>query len=94
MPTITQNFLGITNNITQLIDMIQSNGQMIEQNREDIDNNKDSIDDLSMAPLGTIIAWVPKPSQAAVEFIDLPDGWVRCDGSLIPPSGLDNSLQI
>ena len=37
------------------------------------------------APLGTITAWVAFPStNGTVPPVALPDGWRRCDGSLIP----------
>ena len=36
-------------------------------------------------PLGTIIAWVIKPEKGANYSATLLDGWMRCDGSLIPP---------
>ena len=42
-----------------------------------------SVSDLHLAPIGTITAWVTKPVEDA-ESEELPDGWVRCDGSTIP----------
>jgi len=38
----------------------------------------------NLVPLGTIIAWVPKPTKGWDGMVDLPDGWVRCDGATIP----------
>jgi len=40
-----------------------------------------------MSPIGTISAWVTKPS-ANGQTMDLPNGWVRCDGSTIPQPSL------
>ena len=40
------------------------------------------IEELHEAPLGSITAWVTKPSSDGLEA-SLPDGWQRCDGSLI-----------
>ena len=37
----------------------------------------------SDAPLGTIIAWVPRNNKSLNDNIDLPDGWLPCDGSAI-----------
>ena len=37
----------------------------------------------SDAPLGTITAWVPKKDKNSNDNIDLPDGWLPCDGSAI-----------
>ena len=38
---------------------------------------------LSEVPVGTITAWILNVKDAD-KFADLPDGWVRCDGSIIP----------
>ena len=46
---------------------------------------------LLIPPLGTIMAWVPKPSADASP-ISLPDGWVECDGQLIT-EGIWNNLR-
>ena len=36
-------------------------------------------------PIGTILAWTLKvDDDDTVEAVDLPDGWMRCDGSTIP----------
>ena len=43
------------------------------------------MDKLVVMPLGTIIAWVIKPEKDADHSATLLDGWMRCDGSLIPP---------
>ena len=37
---------------------------------------------LHLAPVGTISAWVPRPPGG--EAVELPEGWVRCDGATIP----------
>ena len=44
------------------------------------------INSLHLAPIGTISAWVTKPTKETKEdkLVDLPEGWVRCDGSTIP----------
>ena len=36
----------------------------------------------SASPLGTILAWVPKP-ETSLAAEALPDGWLPCDGSTI-----------
>ena len=78
----------ITNNITQLSQEIDDNRKDIGINKDRIDNNKESIDNLEMAPVGTIIAWVPKPTKGSSETVDIPDGWVKCDGSIIPKGSI------
>jgi len=35
-------------------------------------------------PLGTILSWVPKPLPATPHQETIPDGWVYCDGGVIP----------
>ena len=37
----------------------------------------------SDAPLGTITAWIPKHAKDASVALDLPDGWLPCDGRAI-----------
>jgi len=90
----------IRDNITELTEMIQTNTENIATNTENIgtntenigtnteniETNTENINALSVAPIGTIIAWVTKPSKETSNelVVDLPDGWVRCDGSTIP----------
>jgi len=43
------------------------------------------VEGLTMAPIGTIVAWSPKPNKDFTgDQEDLPDGWVKCDGKPIP----------
>jgi len=43
------------------------------------------VEGLTMAPIGTIIAWSPKPNKDFPgDQIPLPPGWVLCDGGVIP----------
>jgi len=65
---------------------IDENKAYIEQNTEDIGENTDIINKLRLAPIGTISAWVTKPSLETSddEKVYLPEGWVRCDGATIP----------
>ena len=43
-----------------------------------------TISEFDIFPLGSIIPWVNKPSLGSVHQEDLPDGWVLCDGGVIP----------
>jgi len=65
---------------------IDENKAYIEQNRIDIEDNTDIIEKLHLAPIGTISAWVTKPTKETREdeMVSLPEGWVRCDGATIP----------
>ena len=38
---------------------------------------------VSNAPIGTILAWVPKPEKTSSKAVSITDGWMPCDGSLI-----------
>merc|ERR1719209_2761463 len=62
-----------------------NSGQIVSTNRR-VDENRDIIDKLHLAPIGTISAWVTKPTKETREdeIVDLPEGWVRCDGTAIP----------
>merc|ERR1719500_259108 len=65
---------------------IEQNTANIDENEIKIDENADIINKLHLGPIGTISAWVTKPTKETREdeMVDLPDGWVRCDGSTIP----------
>ena len=43
-----------------------------------------SVSKLPEVPIGTILTWVPEVDHNGGEFASLPDGWIRCDGSMIP----------
>merc|ERR1712098_548908 len=40
-------------------------------------------DELSLAPIGTILAWSPKVDPSSGDLVPLPNGWQLCDGSTI-----------
>ena len=65
---------------------IEQNTAKIDENEIKIDENADIINKLHLAPIGTILAWVTKPTKETREdeMVDLPAGWVRCDGATIP----------
>ena len=35
----------------------------------------EEMDHLNLAPVGTIISWVPKPSKDTENFVEIPEGW-------------------
>ena len=40
---------------------------------------------MNYSPVGTILPWVPKPEKNdSASGLSVPEGWVRCDGSIIP----------
>jgi len=51
----------------------------------DITDLEDVLNKLVTSPIGSIMAWVTKPeNDAEEELSSLPDGWVYCDGNIIP----------
>jgi len=79
---IYQNKENIQGNATQL----DSVDKKVNSNSERIDQITKDMNALTLAPIGTIAAWVSKPSieTSDDEKVDLPNGWVKCDGSSIP----------
>merc|ERR1712025_139719 len=80
----------ITNNISELRSItdalstkqieISSN---VTRNTQDIQTIEGEVDKLAEFPVGTIIAWINRPSATENDFSSLPSGWQRCDGSTI-----------
>ena len=35
------------------------------------------------SPIGTILAWTPLPDLETLNPVEIPDGWLECDGSMI-----------
>jgi len=78
------------NDLTETILRVDSTEISIDDNKLNIDENKfsiealsDSVDQLPEVPIGTILSWVSRTHDAE-QTVDLPDGWVRCDGGTIP----------
>ena len=49
----------------------------------EVNSLKVKMDNLTIAPLGSIVAWTPKPDKETNNLQSLPSGWVECDGSQI-----------
>ena len=68
--------------------LIEDNRREITDNQREIEENQREIEKNQMdaAPIGTIVAWINKvdPDQKTGN-IALPNGWMKCDGSNIPP---------
>ena len=62
---------------------VDENKAYINENTDSIDNIKVNIATFHLAPVGTILAWTPKPSKDTGNPVELPDGWKECDGSKI-----------
>merc|ERR1712133_60663 len=63
---------------------IKSQGQSIQANKNSIAATQANILGMHVAPLGTITAWVNRPNIDGPLTQNLPTGWIRCDGSVIP----------
>ena len=56
---------------------------MKSQHDSDISMVRNEMDNMKIAPLGTILAWTPKPSKSSGNVSAIPDCWIPCDGSTI-----------
>merc|ERR1719228_274755 len=81
----------ITNNITQLTARMNKSDVRMDDSDKDrlalggrIDDIEEKVTDLNYAPIGSILAWVNKPQKDCECSLDLPEGWVRCNGEAIP----------
>ena len=50
------------------------------------------VDKLAEFPVGTILSWVMRVDNNGGEFVDLPSGWIRCDGETIPHNNYGESI--
>ena len=77
----------ITHNITELSNQIAALSLHHEEDvnllAEDIESVRNEVSDVASPPIGTIMAWTPKPNSDSNDALDLPAGWVECDGQLI-----------
>merc|ERR1712181_181856 len=82
----TDNLGIVEGQVNSITGQLVSTNRRIDENKAYIEQNTANIETLHLAPIGTISAWVTKPSKETKEneMVSLPDGWVRCDGSTIP----------
>ena len=78
--------------ITQTNRRVDENKYYIDQNIDDIAALNLNFSAMNLAPIGTISAWVTKPSMDTELTVSLPEGWVRWDfffwqGDLLPGQG-------
>ena len=77
---ITKNSNAIKNLDTTVCE--QSKGLNNEKLRNDAQDSQ--LANLDAFPLGTILSWVDRPSNGVSHVVDIPKGWVVCDGREIP----------
>ena len=84
---IAHNISELTNQISALSEKHEEDigavNEDIQDLAEDISSVTSDISNLAMAPIGTIIAWSNIPNKDSKDPVDLPSGWIECDGSLI-----------
>jgi len=68
----------LRNEVLWLNEEVRINITKLQQKDKDLE-----VDLMKMMPLGSIVAWVPKPDKAAADESEIPDGWMYCDGSKI-----------
>jgi len=62
---------------------VNSMQNSIEENTKLIQKADNVIGDLHLTPIGAIVAWTPRPATNHPNM-ELPEGWIRCDGQVIP----------
>jgi len=86
----------ITNNISELnarldketLERQESDSALQKNVTDQLIAVEDDMSKLNLSPIGTIAAWVSKPEQTQMDEEPLPDGWMKCDGSVIPPPSI------
>ena len=63
-------------------------GEETEQRIQADTQIQQDIDDINLMPIGSIIAWIIKPTKESANATYLPEGWIRCDGTTIPPPSI------
>lgn len=62
---------------SMLLEHVQENTELIMGS---IDEINQSMDALHLAPIGSIIAWIPKTDHSSIVQLEIPEGWIPCDG--------------
>ena len=77
------NIIELTDDINENTENINKQTIRIDENTANIVDITNNINTLNLAPVGTILAWTPRPNKDSNESKDLPDGWQECDGAEI-----------
>ena len=80
--------LDLDNPIDDILEEIarlkEDNKRLNDVIRNNIGQLTETIQNFAVAPIGTITAWASKPTKDTRETVNLPEGWVRCSGEIIP----------
>merc|ERR1719259_1655 len=77
------NLLSLNQTLQEQAKELTSANYAIGNNTILIKNNQDDISRLHLAPVGSIIGWTPRVGGTG-PVVALPEGWIRCDGGVIP----------
>jgi len=77
MKTLEDDIVDIKKNITDL----QNEADIVETQMIHVETRISQIKEM---PIGSIVSWTLKPEANADHTETLPDGWIRCDGGIIP----------
>ena len=77
---VNEDFIEHNADNLRIVESKVSTNRRIDENKAYIEQNTDDISALHLAPIGTISAWVTKPTKETKEeeMVSLPDSWVRC----------------
>ena len=53
-----------------------------------------SVDELAIFPIGSIIPWVDRLNSENGNHSALPDGWIKCDGGIVPDGSIWSGLAV
>ena len=84
--TLTENINEVSINLTEISSTLTENIDEVSSDVMQLASNLTQFKgevDISMAPVGTIIAWTMRVEANGTETEDIPAGWQRCDGSVI-----------
>ncbi len=64
--------------------------QMVPREEFNHLHNRMKEQSMSSLPMGTIVGWLPQPSDSSRTVDKIPPGWVQCDGDMIQNGPLHN----
>jgi len=73
--------------------LVINNGN-IADNTKNINDIAKEVDELAVFPVGSIIPWVDRLNSDNGEHSALPDGWIKCDGGIVPEGSIWSGLEV
>merc|ERR1712150_449865 len=85
MGDFEENVKNLNLNDTKILETIDYQiKELQEKLQSEIDLIENDVERIKEMPIGSIVSWVLKPQNEAGHVQVLPEGWIRCDGSIIP----------